>query len=198
MLRKTTLSILVIAIVTGALFGLLSCSKGADTYLEIKTASPTAYLIPASTFSCLDYYTADSTGDALGQGVSGKYFTVRGLKFNWNHAYNALTIAVIRLKFNDGNLNGTYNCDIAGDQLSALKYDTTTYVPWTSSIPATGSFSSITTVEMGCDLRCGGITTKEVGFRTTGRIQVLGYMTEPDGTQIPVNVSTPFSIENLE
>ena len=197
MLRKTTLSILVIAIVTGALFGLLSCSKGADTYLEIKTSSPTSYLIPAATSSCFDYYTSASTSVALSQSVSSKYFTVRGLKFNWNHAYNALTIAVIRLKFNDDNLNGEYKCDIGGDDLSALKYDTTTFVTWTASIPATGSYSNTTTVAMSCDIRCGGITTKELGFRTTGRIQVLGYMTEPDGNQVPVNVSTPFSIENL-
>lgn len=196
MLRKTTLSILVIAIVTGALLGLLSCSQGGETYLEIKTASPTAYLIPAATSSCNDYFVAASTQTAAGQSISSKYFTVRGLSFNWNHAYDSLTIAVIRLKFQDENLNGEFKCDVGGDELSALKV--TSGAKWTASIPATGSYSNKTSISMSCDLRCGGLTTKEVGFKTTGRIQVLGYMTEPDGTQIPVNVSTPFSIENLQ
>ena len=197
MLRKTTLSILVIAIVTGALLGLLSCSQGGDTYLEIKTLSPSSYLIPADTLSCKSQLVAIvSPTTPASNDVTGKYFTVRGLKFTWNHAYNALNIALIRLRFDNDGLNGSFKCDISGDELSALKYSAAG-VPWTASIPATGSYSNKTTVGMSCDLRCGGVTTKERSFKASGRIQVIGYMTEPDGNQIPVNVSTPFSIENL-
>ncbi len=197
-MRKTTSSILLATLVSGTLFGLLSCSSGGDKNLEIKTQSPSAYLIPAATASCKSRLAALTTGDPLAADISSKYFTVRGLKFTWNHAYNSLSIALIRLRFTSDGVGGTYTCDISGDELTSLKYDTTTFIPWTGSIAATGNYNSKTTVETTCDLRCGGVTAQDTSFRASGRIQVIGFMTAPDGEQFPVNESAPFSIENLK
>ena len=197
-MRKTALSILAAAVVSGSLLALPSCANE-DKYLEIVTSAESSYLIPASTLSCKGYLAAKlGTTTQVTDDITSKYFTVRGLKFRWNHAYNSLTIALIRLRFNAEGLNGQYTCDISGDELSALSTAAAVpYTPWTASIPSTGDYNTKTEVQMNCDLRCGGITTKEISFKAPGRIQVIGFMSEPNGNQIPVNVSTPFSIENL-
>ncbi len=197
-MRKTTLSLMLLVIASATLISLPSCSTGDDNFLEIKTLSPSAYLIPAKTTSCASVLASKISGDAPSSDINDKYFMVRGLKLTWGHAYNALSIALIRLRFTSDNLNGVYTCDISGDELTALNFlAVTPFTAWSASIPATGSYNTKTTTAMTCDLRCGGVTTKELGFRASGRIQVIGFMTAPDGEQVPVNVSQPFSIDNL-
>jgi hypothetical protein len=180
MKTKTTILIAFIVCLAG-------CSQQ-DTYLEIGVTSDRAFLIPSSTSSCRAIKEATTTAPT--EDISNKYFTVRGLKLIWKHPSNRLEVAMIRLRFKSRNLNADVNCQVAGDDLLALQDN------WDGSVAPTGG-GSRTEFVPDCNIKCGGIATVERTFSASGSIDVIGYMTESDGNQIPVKTTTPFVIENL-
>jgi hypothetical protein len=203
MMRKTALSLALLFCISMVAFGTASCSQGNDSFLEVTTTNSTAYLIPAAASSCTNTISnLNSPTGTITPDIQSKYFTVRGLKFTWNHAYNTLNIALIRLNFTSDGLGGNYTCEIGGDELSSLKYAPDTSIPpkyfgWSASIPPSGDYNKKVSVTMNCDIHCGGIKTQNTSFTATGSMDVVGYMTTPSGDQAPVHTSIPFSIENI-
>jgi hypothetical protein len=192
-----------ITILILSLTALLSCSNNEDNFLELDMTSQKAFLIPSETASCRSIKSAEEAGEAAADDVTGKYFTVRGLRFYWKHAYNSFTISLIRISFKNKNITGDeFSCDVAGDDLeSLLDLDPADNAVdlWDGVLAANPNqtYSRVTTTT-NCDIKCGGIETEDKSFVAGGRIDVIGFMTEPDGTQIPHKASTSFSIENIK
>lgn len=185
-MKKQTAILIILCLFLG------SCSQNEDAFLEVTATNDRAFLIPADASSCKSIKTATATSPPSDD-IAGKYFTVRGLKFKWKHTVNRVDIAMVRLKIKNRNLGGgEINCQIAGDELIYLAP-----IGWDGSIlPVAGSSSVEQTTD--CNLRCGGVTTEKKSFVAGGTIEVIGYMTEPNGDQAPVRASMPFSVENLE
>lgn len=182
----------------------LGCSQEGPSYLEIDMSSSKGALIPASASSCKSKRAAELSGETATEDIEGKYFTVRGLKFYWKHAYNSYTVSLIRLKFKHRYIDGEeFSCDIAGDDLEALidlDPAAATYTPWTGVINPhpDRNYERRVVVETNCDIRCGGIKTDEKSFVAGGRIEVIGFMTAPDGEQTPLKSAASFTIENTQ
>lgn len=176
--------------------GSLSCGN-TDQYLDFTLAGNSAFLIPAEARTCVSIALGSTTTS-----VKSKYFTVRNLEFLWAHPTNTLTIAVIKLKFKDSNFtSGTYECNISGDELSALvQYDLVNNAFWDGTIDPSGAAGSTNIQETFCDLRCGGVSVKAdaPSFTAPGSIELIGYMTDPDGVEVPIRHSESFAIIHTE
>ncbi len=192
-------------------FFVMSCSEKASDLTVTYTGSNTMYLIPSSTQSC---YTQNNPDDVGSADISSKYFQIKNPTFTWVNTDADLYLIAIKVTISASQLNGgSYTGVISGDELASLNntygkwdgkiaratVDTTTKAVIPTVVPSSAN-SDATLKNPFCSLKYGAVSIvngQDVDFQATGVMQIIGVQRNDAGEEVPVTITTPFTVSNI-